>query len=85
MDSQKLSPRVEESINRGHGLRCEEQDLKEMYEISFFTQRVAGVWNSLPWEVTEADMKVSFQRHLDKYISRMGIEEYGPRKIGDFR
>ena len=36
VDSQKLFPRVEESITRGIGLRCEGQGLKEMYEASFF-------------------------------------------------
>ena len=33
VDSQKLFPRVEESITRGH--RCEGQGLKQMYEANF--------------------------------------------------
>ena len=51
-----------------------------MYEASFFTQRVVGAWNSLPGEVVEADMIVSFKGRLDKYMKRLGIEGYGPRK-----
>ena len=45
-----------------------------------FTQRVVGVWNSLLGEVVEADTIVSFRGHLHKYMNRMGIEGYGPRK-----
>ena len=51
-----------------------------MYEASFFTQRVVGARNSLPGEVVEANTIVSFKGHLDKYINRMGVEGYGPRK-----
>jgi len=45
-----------------------------------FTQRLVGAWNSLPREVVEADTIVTFKGHLDKYMNRMGIEGYGPRK-----
>ena len=50
----------------------------------FFTQRVVGAWNSLPGEVVEADMIVSFKGRLDKYMNRMRIEGYGPRKRRGF-
>jgi len=70
VDSQKLFPRVEESITRGLGL-------KVMCEASFFTQRVVGAWNSLLGEVVEADTIVTFKGSLDKYLNRMGIEGYG--------
>ena len=39
VDSQKLFPRVEESITRGISLRCEGQGLKEMYEAGFLHRR----------------------------------------------
>ena len=45
----------------------------------FFTH-IVGAWNSLPGEIVEADMVVTFKGHLDKYMNRMGIEGYGPRK-----
>ena len=80
VDSQKLFPRVEELLLGGIGLMCEGQGLKEMYEASFFTQRVVGAWNSLPGEVVEADTIATFQGRLDKYMNRMGIEGYSPRK-----
>ena len=51
-----------------------------MYEEVFFTQRVVGAWNSLPGEVVETDTIVSFKGRLDKYMNRMGIEGYDPRK-----
>jgi len=44
------------------------------------TKRVVGAWNPLPGEVVEADTIMTFKRHLDKYMNRMGIEEYGPWK-----
>ena len=43
-----------------------------------------GAWNSLPGEVVEADTIVTFKGHLDKYMNRMGIEGYGPRKSRGF-
>ena len=52
------------------GLRCEGQGLKEMYKAGFFTQRVVGAWNSLPGEVVEADMIMTFKENLDKYTNR---------------
>jgi len=42
--------------------------------------RVVGAWNPLPVEVVEADAIEIFKRCLNKYMNRMGIEGYGPRK-----
>ena len=39
-----------------------------------------GAWNLLPGEVVEAHIIVSVKGRLDKYMNRMGIEGYGPRK-----
>jgi len=41
---------------------------------------VVGAWNSLPREIVEAGTMVTFKGCLDKYMNRMGIEGYGPRK-----
>ena len=41
---------------------------------------MVGAWNSLLGEVVEADMIVTFKRRLDKYMKRLGMEGYGPRK-----
>ena len=40
---------------------------------------MVGAWNSLLGEVVEADTVVTF-KGLDKYMNRMGLEGYGPRK-----
>ena len=80
MDSQKLFPRVEESITRGHRFKVRGARFKGDVRGRFLTQRVVGAWNSLPGEVVEADTIVTFKGRLDKYINRMGKEEYGPQK-----
>ena len=79
VDSQKLFPRVEESMTRGHRFKMQGARFKGDVRGKFFTQRVVGAWNSLPGEVVEADTIVSFKGRLDKYMNRMGIEGYGPR------
>jgi len=71
---------VEESITRGHRFKVQGEDLKEMYEASFFTQRLVGAWNSLLVEVVEADTIVTFKGHLDNYMNRMEIDGYDPWK-----
>ncbi len=80
MDSQKLFPRVEESISRGHRFKLRGARFKGDVRCKFFTQRVVGAWNSLPVEVVEADVIETLKGRLDKYMNRMGIEGYGPRK-----
>ena len=77
MDSQKLFPRVEKSITRGHRFKVQGARFKGDVR---FTQRVVGAWNSLPEQAEEADTIVTFKGRLDKYMNRMGIEGYGPRK-----
>ena len=64
-DSQKLFPRVEESITRGHRFKVQGARFKGDERGKFFTQRVVGGWNSLPGEVVEVDTIVTFKGHLD--------------------
>ena len=80
VNSQKLFPRVEESITRGHRFKVRGASFKRDVRGRFFTQCVLGVWNSLPGKVVEVDMVVTFKGRLDKYMNEMGIEGYGPRK-----
>ena len=49
-------------------------------EVSFFTQRVVGVWNALLGVVVEADTIGAFKGVLNKHMNMQGIEEYGPRE-----
>ena len=48
VDSQKLFPRVEESITRGHRFKVRGARFKGDVRDKFFTQKVVGAWNSLP-------------------------------------
>ena len=36
-----------------------------------------SVWNELPEVVVEAGTILSFKKHLDSYMGKMGIEGYG--------
>ena len=51
---------------------------KRVQRGNFFTQRVVSVWNKLPEVVVEAGTFLSFIKHLDSYMDKMGIEGYGP-------
>ena len=68
----------------GHRFKVRGARFKGDVRGRFFTQRVVGAWNSLPGEITEADTVVTFNGRLEKYMNRMGIEGYGPRKGGGF-
>ena len=84
VDSQKFFPRVEESITRGHRFKVRGARFKGDVRGKFFYTEGGGCWNSLPREVMEADTLVTFKGRLDKYMNRMGIEGYGPRKVRRF-
>ena len=47
VDSQKLFPRVEESITRGHRFKVRGARFKGDVRDKSFTQRVVDAWNSL--------------------------------------
>ena len=51
---------------------------KRVQRGNFFTQRVVSVWNELPEVVVEVSTIFSFNKHLDSYIGKLGIEGYGP-------
>ena len=42
----------------------------------FFTQRITGLWNSLPEEVVTAVSLDSFKTGLDKFMESKGINGY---------
>ena len=49
---------------------------KSVQRGNFFTQRVVSVWNELPEVTVEAVTTLSFKKHLDSYMGKMGIEGY---------
>ena len=53
---------------------------KRVQRDTFFTQREVSVWNKLPEVVVEAGTILSFKKHLDSYMDKMGIERYGPNE-----
>ena len=69
---------VEGSTTRGHGLKVRcwrfRGDLRE----NLFTQRVVGIWNSLPERVVEAGTLTTSQKHLDEQLKCHSIKGYGP-------
>eukprot|EP00061_Rhincodon_typus_P009951 g33847.t1 len=66
IDRNKLFP-LEES------LMTEEQGFKISQ-----CSKVVRIWNELPEEVVEAGTITTFNRHLDEYMNRKGLEGYGP-------
>ena len=46
---------------------------------TFFTQRVVGLWNSLPQRVVEASSLAIFKRELDVALVAKGIRGYGEK------
>ena len=79
VDSQRLFPRVEGSITRGHRFKVRGESLKKMCG-GCFSRRVVGVWKTLPEEVVEAGTLATFNWYLDGYMNREGIEGYGLSK-----
>ena len=78
LDSQYLFPKVGESKTRGHRFKVRGERYKSVQRGNFFTQMVVSVWNELPEAVVEAGTILSFKKHLDSYMGKMGIEGYGP-------
>ena len=80
VDSQRLFPRLEVSITRGHRFKMRRGKFKGDVRGKFFMQRMVGAWNALPEEVVETGTLATFKRHLDGYMNSEGIEVYGPSK-----
>ena len=74
LDSQYLFPKVGESKTRGHRFKVRGEGYKSVQRGNFFAQRVVSVWNKLPEVVVEAVTILSFKKHLDSYMGKMGIE-----------
>ena len=84
VESQRLFPRVEISITRGHRFKVRGEKFKGDVQEKVFKQRMVGAWNVLPENVVEGGTLATFKRHLDGYMNREGIEGYGPSKCRRF-
>ena len=78
LDNQYLFPKVGESKTRGHRFKVRGERYKSVQRGNCFTHRVGSVWNKLPEVVVEVDTILSFKKHLDSYMGKMGIEGYEP-------
>ena len=63
---------------RGHPLKLSVGRVKTDKRKYFFTQRVIGVWNSLPQEVVMASGLDAFKRGLDRFLEEESIMGYRP-------
>ena len=84
VDSQRLFPRVEMSITRGHRFKVRVGKFNEDVQGRFFTQRMGSAWNALPEGVVEAGTLATFKRQLDGHMNREGIKRNGSRKDKSF-
>jgi len=50
---------------------------------NFFSQRVVGLWNSLPQRAAEARSLSVFKMEIDKCLIARGIKGYGER-VGEW-
>jgi len=75
VDCQRLFPRVEQTIARGHKFKVKGGRYRGDVRGKFFTQRVVGVWNALPVEVVESESLGTFKRLFDRYMDYGGMME----------
>ena len=79
LDAGRLFPMLGRSRTRGHSLRIRGKSFRTEMRRNFFTQRVVGLWNSLPQRVVEASSLAIFKRELDVALVAKGIRGYGEK------
>ena len=79
LDAGRLFPMLGRSRTRGHSLRIRGKSFRTEMRRTFFTQRVVGLWNSLPQRVVEASSLAIFKRELDVALVAKGIRGYGEK------
>ena len=68
MDVQRLFPRVDVAVTRGHNYKVRGGRYRKDVRDRFFTQRVVVVWNGLPAVIVESDTLGTFKRLLDRHM-----------------
>ena len=73
-----MFPLVGESKARGHSLRIQGRSFRKELRRSFFGQRVANLWNSLPQPAVEAKSMDIFKAGIDRSLqgNRVGRERW---------
>jgi len=66
VDVGKLFPLVGETRTRGHSLRVKERPFRTEMRRNFFSQRVVGLWISLPQRAVETRWLSVFKTEIDK-------------------
>ena len=79
LDSERMFPMAGEPRTRGHSLRIRGKPFRTEMRKNFFTQRVVGLWNSLPQRAVEASSISIFKRELDIFLQAKGIKGYGEK------
>ena len=79
VDSQKLFPRVEESITRRHRFKVRGTRFKGDVRDKFFTED-GGCLELAAGGGNGSRYYSDFKELIDKFMNRMGIEGYGPQK-----
>ena len=76
LDRQYLFPKIGEFKSGGHRFKVRGEKHKRVQRGNFCTQTVVCVWNELP-EIVEVVTILSFKKHLDSYMGKIGVEGYG--------
>ncbi|GCC19456.1 hypothetical protein chiPu_0000004 [Chiloscyllium punctatum] len=77
VDARKLFPLGEETRTRGHSLRIRGSKFRTEMRRHFFSQRVVGLWNSLPQSAVDAGTLNVFKAEIDRFLLSRGIKGYG--------
>ena len=62
---------VTSNRTQGNGMKLCQGKFRWDVRKRFFTERVVGHWNSLPWEVDKAPSLSEFNEHVDDALSPM--------------
>jgi len=68
VDVQRLFPRVDVAVTRGHDFKIHGGRYRRDVRGRFFTQRVVAAWNALPAVIVESDTLGTTTQLLDRHM-----------------
>jgi len=74
VDAGKLFPLAGETRTRVHSLGVKGRHFRTEMRGNFFSQRVVGLWNSLPQRAVVARSLSVFKTEIDKFLIAGGIK-----------